>query len=195
MASSLHLTVVGSVKLPEERGLLAPARRSAQRLLLVGVNHLNTVVPVDRGQLRNSLQPDVTLTRVEGGAIPEGVTWGTNLRYGDALQDGKRRGPGAAPPVAAIERWIRRKKIVPKSPTGSGKRRRSQAQMVRSMAFAISRKIGQEGPATGPAYVSGPQAAKSTAGWFDTLAPVIERAMDAEVTRLAGEIEGAWHAS
>lgn len=195
MASSLRLEVVGSVKLPDERALLAPVRQSAQRLLFVGVNHLNTVVPVDRGQLKNSLQPNVTLTRVEGGATPTGITWGTNLVYDGYLNEGKRRGPGGASPVAAIERWIRRKKIVPRPPVtkGKSKRRPSQAALIRGMAFAVAKKHAQEGTATGPAYVSGPHASKSTAGWFDTLEPVIERALEAETLRLGGAIGGVWN--
>ncbi len=195
MASSFRLDLVGSLRLPTERELLAPVRPAAQRLLLTGVNHLNTVVPVDRGQLRNSLQPNVTLTRVQGSDIPTAITWGTNLPYGDALAEGKRRGPGGVPPVAAIERWIRRKKIVPQAPVTKGKRRPCQAKLVRGMAIAIAKKIGKEGTATGPAYVSGPHASKSTAGWFDTLEPVLERALDAELARLGASIQGAWHAA
>lgn len=193
MASAFRLDLVGSVKLPDERTLLAPVRPSAQRLLVTGINHLNTVVPVDKGQLRNSLQPDLTLTRVEGGDIPTGITWGTNLAYGDSLDRGSRRGPGSAPPVAAIERWIRRKKIVPDAPVTKGKRRPSQAKLIRGMAFAIARKIAKEGTSTGPAYVAGPNAPNSTAGWFDTLTPVMERALDAELPRLGSQIAGVWN--
>lgn len=195
MASFFRLDQVGSFKLPDERALLAPVRPTAQRLLIAGVGHLNTVVPVDKGQLRNSLQPDVTLTRVEGGDIPTAITWGTNLPYGGALAEGQRRGPGSAPPVAAIERWIRRKKIAPDAPVSKSKRRPSQAKLIRSLAFAIARKIAKEGTSTGPAYVSGPNAANATAGWFDTLEPVLERALDTELDRLGSQIEGVWNAA
>lgn len=195
MATTARLELVTSPRLPTERELLSPVRRSAQRLLLKGVNHLGSVTPVDQGHLLASLQPDVTLTGVEGGeggGLPTAVRWGTNLASGAATNAGNRRGPGGQTPVQNIVRWIKSKGISPRPK--AGKKRRSQEAEILGMAFAVAKKHAQGGAATGPAYVSGPNASKSTAGWFDTLAPVIDQALDDEIQRLGDEIVAVWHA-
>jgi hypothetical protein len=198
MSTSLRLTLDKPVQLPSLAQLFAPVRASADRLLHTGVNHLNTVVPVDRGLTRNSLQAGVAMTKVEPGGpdgLPGAVTWGTKAP-GGISNAGKRRGPGKASPVAEIERWIRRKGLAPKPlpPTKSGRprKRQNQAAAIRSFAFAISQSHKQRGQATGPAYVAGPHASASTAGWFDTLGPVMESALDAELGRLGAAIVGGW---
>ena len=47
------------------------------------------------------------------------------------------RPPGKMPPVSAIEEWITRRRIVPESNTSTPN--------VTSLAYAIARKIGEEG--------------------------------------------------
>lgn len=199
MSTTFSLTVVNPRPLPSLGALLAPVRQMADRLLFLGANHLSTVVPVDRGTTRNSLQPNVDLTKVEPGGpegLPGAVSWGTKAP-GGITNAGERRGPGRASPVANIERWIRRKGLAPKPlpPTKSGRprKRQNQAAAIRSFAFAISKSHAQRGQATGPAYVSGPHASSPTAGWFDTLGPVIETALDAEIGRLGDAIVGGWN--
>lgn len=194
MSTRFTLAFSGAQALPPLGTLLAPVRQTADRLLVLGVNHLSTVVPVDRGQLRNSLQPNVGLTKVEPGGpdgLPGGVTWGTKAP-GGITNAGERRGPGKASPVTSIERWIRRRGLQPKPlpPTKSGRprKRQNQAAAIRAFAFAISKSHAQRGQATGPSYVSGPHASSATAGWFDTLGPVIEAALDAEIGRLGDAI-------
>lgn len=171
-----------------------PVRRFADAVMLGGVNHLNVIAPVDRGGLRNSLQPNVTLTRVDAaGPLPESVTWGTNLGYAGALNDGKRRGPGKPPPVAEIERWIKRRGIAPTRTAKTG-RKTKDPRGTRSMAFAIARKIAKEGPKGGPAYVAGSRKDQATKGWFDGLGAIVAADVDRRMGALAAAIEERWNA-
>lgn len=181
--------------IPTADALLGPpVRRFADAVMLGGVNHLNTVAPVDRGGLRNTLQPNVTLTRVDGaGTLPDSVTWGTNLGYAGALSDGKRRGPGKPPPVAEIERWIKRRGISPTKTAKSGRVTRDK-RGTRSMAFAIARSIAKQGTTTGPKYVAGAHKDKATAGWFDGLGAVVLADIDRRIGVLAGAIQEQWNA-
>lgn len=171
-----------------------PVRRLADQVMLGGVNHLSVVAPVDRGGLRNSMQPNVTLTRVDAaGPLPASVTWGTNLGYAVALNDGKRRGPGKPPPVAEIERWIKRRGIAPTRTAKTG-RKTKDPRGARAMAFAIARKIAKEGTTTGPAYVGGPNKDKATKGWFDGLGAVVLADVDRRMGQLAAAIQEQWNA-
>jgi len=183
-------------KVPTPEQLLgAPVRRFADQVMLDGTNHLSVTAPVDRGGLRNSLQPNVTLTRVDAaGGVPTSVTWGTNLGYAKALDEGKRRGPGKPPPPAAIERWIKRRGIAPTKTATTGRVTRDKRGTL-SMAFAIARKIAREGTTTGPAYVAGPNKDRLTKGWFEALAPVVSAAAERRLPSLARRIKEAWDAS
>lgn len=195
MTTTITLEVVGAVRIPTADELLGPpARRYADAVMLAGVNHLSTVAPVDRGGLRNSLQPGVTLTRVDAaGALPTAVTWGTNLGYGDALNEGKRRGPGKAPPVAEIERWIKRRGIAPTRTAKTGRVTKDR-RGTRSMAFAIARKIAKEGTSTGPAYVGGPKKDAETRGWFEGLRAFVAADAERRIADLARDIQERWNA-
>lgn len=194
MATRASLTATAP-RIPTAEELLGPpVRRFADQVMLGGVNHLNAVVPVDRGGIRNSLQPNVTLTRVDqSGALPSGVQWGAPGVAAAATNEGKRRGPGKAPPVAEIERWIKRRGIAPKKTAKSGRVTRDRKGTL-SMAFAIARKIAREGTTTGPNIVSGPNADKPTKGWFDGLRPVVSADVDRRLASLAGAIQERWNA-
>lgn len=196
MATRVTLDLTGRPpRIPTAEALLgAPARRFAESVMLDGVNHLASVVPIDRGALRSSLQPGVGLTRVDGGALPAGVTWGTNLPYAGALDEGKRRGPGKAPPVAEIERWIKRRGISPTKTAKSGRVTRDR-RGARAMAFAIARKIAREGTTTGPAYVAGPNKDKDTKGWFASLGPAVVASIEARRAALGRAVQEVWRAA
>ena len=199
MSSSIRLTLDKAARVPSMAQLFAPVRPSAARLLSLGVNHLNTVTPIDRGTTRDSLQAGVAMTKVEPGGpdgLPSAVVWGTQAP-GGISNAGKRRGPGKASPIAEIERWIRRKGLTPKPPpptkSGRPRKRQNQGAAIRAFAFAISQSHKQRGQATGPSYVAGPHASSPTAGWFDALGPVMESALDAELPRLGAAIVGGWN--
>lgn len=195
MATRVTLDLAGRPpRIPTAEVLFGvPAGRFANAVMLDGVNHLSGVVPIDRGTLRASLQPGVSATRVEGGALATGVTWGTSLPYAGALEEGKRRGPGKAPPVAAIERWIKRRGISPTKTAKTGRVTRDN-KGARSMAFAIARKIAREGTTTGPAYVAGPNKDRQTQGWFESLGPAVVASIEARKAALGRAVQEAWRA-
>lgn len=195
MTTRITIELVGKPpRVPTAEALLGkPVQRFAAAVMLDGVNHLNTVVPIDRGDTRNSLQPNVTLTRVDGGALPTSVTWGTNRVAAGATNSGERRGPGKPPPVREIERWIKRRGISPTKTAKTGRVTRDPKGAL-SMAFAIARKIAKEGPKGGPAYVAGPNKDKATQGWFDGLRPVVEASVERRKGALVASIQEAWRA-
>ncbi|MCB9177228.1 MAG: hypothetical protein H6648_08715 [Caldilineae bacterium] len=166
------MRVTGRREMPKAAEFLAgPANRLASEILFTGVNHLNAVVPVDKGTGRASLQPNVTLTRVEGSPLPSRISFGSTLGYLASLNSGKRRGPGGRPPVAAIERWIERKGLAPTKKRGSRRVRDKKAR--KAMAFAIATAIAEGGQKKPLEYVSGPNAGTKLKGWFDSLGPYL----------------------
>lgn len=190
MPVTVSVKVENAVKLPTSEVLLGvPTRGFAKDLVNTGVGHLNLVTPIDKGRLRGSLQEGATLTRIVGDPVTE-VVFGTNLPYARMLNEGATRGPGKAPPVAEIERWIERRKISPTKTRGKKQVRDNNAK--RSMAFAIARKIARQGVTPPTRYVAGRRQDESVRGWFDSLRDKLEQEMQALTDKLADGIAKAW---
>ena len=182
MGASFTMELEGAERaVPTTEQLLGgPSQRFANEMLFVGLNHLNTTIPVDRGTARDLAQPGAGVTGVDPSPIPRWVRWGTRAHrkghsYPGSLNKGATRGPGGMTPVANLERWIRRQGIKPKR-----RGKQSQAKAIRSMAFAIARSHAKHGQQNAPRYVAGPHAGEPTKGWFDSL----RTHMDAEMPRL-----------
>jgi len=174
--------------IPTVQELLAgPARRHADAVMIEGVNILNVEIPIDKGTARTMAQPGAGTTQVVPAPIPSVVIIGTAARSGGVSyprvlnEGGPRRGPGGATPVAAIERWARRRGVQPR--TGS----------LRSFAFAVSRAHARDGAKHGPNYASGPKRGQETRGWFDRVGQSIQRAMPRLLEALKADIAKEWN--
>ena len=80
-----------------------PTRKFLQRSGDAIIGKAKPLTPVNTGQLRRSIDKEVSTET----PVPTYVKIGTNIEYAPFVEFG--RGPGKAPPYAAIEYWYRRK--------------------------------------------------------------------------------------
>lgn len=132
---------------------VAPRQRAAQAVLADAKLWLNTNVPRDRGHLRASFDQDRGGTKIEVRGRVVRLKIASTVPYGAALDLGKRRRPGEAPPARNILRWMRRVGI------GGGE----------AAAYAIARGIAKRGTVRGPNFASGRRRGKPTKQWSDGL--------------------------
>ena len=80
-----------------------PTRKFLQRSGDSIIGKAKPLTPVNTGTLRRSIDKEVST----GTPVPTYVKVGSNIEYAPFVEFG--RGPGKAPPYAAIEYWYRRK--------------------------------------------------------------------------------------
>ena len=122
--------------------------RGVTRAVVAIEGDAKRLAPVDRGQLRRSLNHEV---KASGRDVVG--TAGTNLAYARFVEEGRR--PGKMPPVAAIAGWAARHGIEP------------------SAAFLIARSIGRRGTKPRPYLI--PAFQKNRALINRELGPVLLR--------------------
>lgn len=173
--------------------LVAPAmRRFADDLMVQAHNVFITEMPRDTGMAANLAQPGAGTTKVEGSPIPKRVVVGTSANRGGVAYLGvldysdKRRGAGGAPPVAAIERWLKRKGI---SATKRAGQKRAPSR--RAFAFMIARSIARDGQTRAFKYVGTSRAGQETKGWMDRARLLIDQRKLALTARMRADIRGA----
>lgn len=170
--ADVRVTLSGRVKLPTIEELVGePLEQVAADLIETIDAELDRVTPRDKGDLRDSLKGEV----VRSGGLPSGIEYQSDLPQGPILDSGELRGPGKAPPVDPIQRWVQRRGIA------SGKEARSRA-------FAIAKKIAKEG-AKGPLKrVGGALRDKETKGWWSDVQQFADKALSQSREKLRDEI-------
>lgn len=163
--------------------VVVPLRKWADEQMVRGARFYIEEMPRDTGMGANLAQPGAGTTRVEVGSngIPTKIIIGTaanrgGVSYVRALDKDLRRGPGSAPPVKAIERWLARKAI-----GGTGKGRRS-------MAFAIAKNIAKKGQTRSFTYVGTANKGSATKGWRARAVERVNAGLPAARTRLLKDI-------
>lgn len=153
-----------------------PSRTFGIGMLNDGMVYLNANVPIDRGTLRNDLQPNVGLTRVEGDPV-ETITWGSRKEYGARLDKGEKGGKKVN--AQDLERWVKRRGLA------TGKR-------AKGLAMAIASSISRQGPKNEPHYVAGPHKDEPTKGWFSRLEGAVNAALGPRRAKFEEDVTRRW---
>lgn len=138
------------------REISGPAMRQSVDVTLA---HIKQRVPVNTGQLRQSITGEVTGTPVSLKGV---VTSPLQPHYAPDVEYGRK--PGKMPPVGPIELWARRKLGL------SGKE-------LESAAFLIARAIGRRGTKGAFMFRDGTAAARTTVNgiWQRAITKLINR--------------------
>lgn len=152
-----------------------PMRAYLDAVVAAGLSYLDTVVPVDSGDTRESFHESGGVTSITGSYPRMQAVIGTSRPYAGMLNAGGRRGPGKAPPVKNIQRWLSRK------------------GMDTRMAYGIARKIAKKGTVTGPNYEEGSFAGLPVRGYFGMVEVYVESAMQqVPMQRFVADVKSRW---
>lgn len=171
----ISIKVKGIPRINARAVLEEPMRAYLEAVKDAGLGILDTIVPVDSGALRESFHEGGGVTGITGDYPRMEARVGTNRAHAGMLNAGGRRGPGKAPPVKNIQRWLSRKGLDTR------------------MAYGIARAIAKRGTVTGPDYVAGSYADSPIKGYFDNAGIFMAAAMaQGPMQRLVADTRSRW---
>lgn len=171
----ITIKVKSPVRINHRNILEGPMRAYMKSALDEGLEFLDTVVPVDNGDLRDSFHEGGGVTRIAGEFPNMMAVIGSALPHAGMLNAGARRGPGKAPPVKNIQRWLARR------------------GMDTRIAFAIAQGIAKRGTVTGPNYVAGDNADTPIKGYLDKTRQYMATVLAAgPLQRLVADTKSRW---
>lgn len=173
--SVISIKVKGPSSINFRDVLEEPMRAYVADCVSEGLKFIDSVVPVDKGTLRESFHESGGITGISGEFPRITGTIGTALPHGGMLNAGGRRGPGKPPPLKNIQRWLARR------------------GMDTRIAFAIAQGIAKRGTVTGPNYVAGENADSPIKGYFDKTEQYMATVLAAgPLQRLVADTRSRW---